>query len=537
MRPEITKTEDETQKTGGRFIWIFFGLLTVFVYFFGLTIPFVGPDEPRYAEVAREMLERGDWITPTLGGVPWFEKPVLLYWLEIVSYKLFGVNEFAARLGPALCGIGTIASLYVLGRFQRSTIEDSRSSNDLAKWLAFIAASTLGIIVFSRGASFDIIVTFPITAALVSFYLYDSQLQPPATARGSDTASSGRNVSASLIVFYVFIGIALLAKGLIGIILPLGIVGCYFLLSRRLPSRAFVTSLLWGTLVAAAIASVWYVPMYLRHGDRFIDEFFIQQHFQRFTSNKYEHPQPFYFFFCVLPLMTLPWLPFFLSSVWDFARERFHHMKEAKALPNEARRLLFSSPLLGHSSSPLLLFSAAWLIVPLVFFSFSGSKLPGYILPAAPAAIILSSMHIFDLARKSDEWRSLIFLIAALTFGAVVLLLIFAVPRYAEPNSVKSLIETAKQKGHLSDPVLTFQTISHSAEFYAAGRLLRDADGKQRQIETVAELIEQINAQGGQPVLVLAPLDSTSKLTGSEKITTALIADNGKLAIAAVSLK
>ena len=96
----------------------------------------LGPDEPRYAQVAREMLLRHDWITPTLGGHTWFEKPALLYWLEIVSYKIFGISEFAARFGPTLCGLGTILSLWILGR--------SLTAKDLAKWLVLIAASTIG---------------------------------------------------------------------------------------------------------------------------------------------------------------------------------------------------------------------------------------------------------------------------------------------------------------------------------------------------------------------------------------------------------
>src|SRR5437879_1872073 len=99
--PEITKTENPGLLAIPKYVWILLAILTVFVYFFGLTLPFLGPDEARYAQVGREMLERGDWVTPTLGGFNWLEKPALLYWLEIVSYKIFGVNEFAARFGPA----------------------------------------------------------------------------------------------------------------------------------------------------------------------------------------------------------------------------------------------------------------------------------------------------------------------------------------------------------------------------------------------------------------------------------------------------
>src|SRR5215204_5300619 len=212
---EITKTEDQKPKT--EYFWIIFAALTVVVYFAGLTIPLLGPDEPRYAEVAREMFERHDWITPTLGGFNWFEKPALLYWLQISAYNLFGVTEFAARLGSSLFGLGTIVCLWVLGREAERTNNEQPMTNNFAYWLALIAASTAGIIGFAHGASFDIILTFPITAAMVSYFIFDSN----------------RRIL-PLVLFYFFIGIALLAKGLVGVVFPFAIVGTYQLLLRRL---------------------------------------------------------------------------------------------------------------------------------------------------------------------------------------------------------------------------------------------------------------------------------------------------------------
>ncbi|MBK8466734.1 MAG: glycosyltransferase family 39 protein [Chloracidobacterium sp.] len=529
MTPEISKTEDQTPKITGRFVWILFGFLIVFVYFFALNIPLLGPDEPRYAQVAREMLDRGDWITPTLGGFNWFEKPPLLYWLQIVSFKTFGVSEFAARLGPALFGLGTIASLWLLGKFvserppvENGLIDASGNKPSFAHSTALIAASTLGILVFSRGASFDIIITFPITAALVSFFIFyhrtDIGIKPPVT--GSDLIP--------LFLFYFFIGIALLAKGLIGTLFPFAIVGVFYLLSRRWPSRTFVFSLLWGSVVAIAIASAWYLPMYQRHGYQFIDEFFVQHHFQRFTSNKYQHPQPFYFYLWVLPLMTLPWLPFFFASLWNVVKRSL--------LPLAKETSETKSPHL-LSSSPLLFISLAWVLVPLIFFSLSGSKLPGYILPAVPGAVIITSIYVFDLVRNNRKWRKAILIIAASTFGATILLLIFAVPRFAESDSVKALIQAANNSGYGSDRVLMLHTISHNAEFYASNRLLRDADGKQRRLSGVNEVTNEIAAENGKSVLVLVPLEYLSQLTKNEKIETVVIKDNGELAIAAVSAK
>jgi 4-amino-4-deoxy-L-arabinose transferase and related glycosyltransferases of PMT family len=122
------------------------------------TFPLLGPDEPRYAQVAREMFLRGDYVTPTLGGHTWFEKPALLYWMEIAAFKIFGVSEWSARLGPAICGLLTIAAIWMLAR----KVELATTNQDwpgYASWTALIAASCLGLIGFSRGASFDIVIT------------------------------------------------------------------------------------------------------------------------------------------------------------------------------------------------------------------------------------------------------------------------------------------------------------------------------------------------------------------------------------------
>ena len=291
----MTKMEKINQWLNSRYFWIGFAALTIFVYFFGLTIPLLGPDEPRYSQVAREMFERADWVTPTLGGHHWFEKPVLLYWMEIIFFNLFGVNEFAARFGPALFGLGIIVCLWIVGRY---TFQEK---NDVApKYFALTAASTLGFLVFARGASFDITLTFPIAATMTGFFVFDR----------SSNGSKARTIG--LITFYVFMGVSVLAKGLVGIVFPFAIVGFYYLLSSASAGKTIHHKLVLGNSISLIVLSTWYVPMYLRHGWEFIDEFFVQHHFQRYTSNKYKHPQPFHFFFWVLPLMTIPWIPFFL---------------------------------------------------------------------------------------------------------------------------------------------------------------------------------------------------------------------------------
>jgi 4-amino-4-deoxy-L-arabinose transferase-like glycosyltransferase len=539
---ENTKKQSQIANRKSQIIWIFFAALIVAVYFFGLTIPLLGPDEPRYSQVAREMFERGDWVTPTLGGYDWFEKPALLYWLQIAFYNLFGVSEFAARCGSALFGLGTIASLWILGKFTAETqgqgeneatkTEDRRPKTEFANWLALIAASSIGLIVFSRGASFDIILTFPITASLVGFFIFDLTERKQAEVQNV-SASPRRRVAASLFAFYFFIGVALLAKGLVGIVFPFAIVAFYYVLSRRFPPKTFIVSLFWGTILSLLVAAAWYVPMYRANGWKFVDEFFIQHHFQRYTSNKYLHPQPFWFFFAVLPLMTVPWLPFFLASIWK-AVKGFFQRRDAETqrkIENNSFRFL-PFPL-----SPLLLFSFSWLLVPLVFFSASGSKLPGYILPALPAAAILTAVYVYEFAQKSETRRKVLQILAFLTFAVVAVLLQFFVEDFAHRDSTKNLVRTGNENGFADAKILTLHTISHNLEFYGAGRLARLPDGKQRYFYGVAEVAEYIRVNERKPVLVLVPLERLKELTESELVAARVLGDNAEKALVAVNLK
>ncbi len=483
------------------------------IYFLGLSVPLVGPDEPRYAQVAREMFERGDWVTPTLGGYHWFEKPALLYWLQIASYNLFGVSEFAARFGSALFGLGTVLSLWILGRHvERNTTNNE--SKEFANWLGLIAASTVGIMAFAHGASFDIILTMPITASLVSFYIYDS-------------STGQKRISLPLVLFYFFIGLAVLAKGLVGIVLPFAIVGLYHVLLLRLPSRTFVLSLFWGICLAAGVAATWYLPMYLRHGYEFIDQFFVQHHFQRYTSNKYFHPQPFYFFFWVLPLMTIPWTPFFVAALWNFGRQILTGTSVDRSTKHKA----------GPAPSSLLIFALAWLVVPVAFFSFSGSKLPGYILPAVPAAIIFSANYIYRFVHEGIWRRRAVLTVAAGTFAVVVIAIIAVVPRLVESDSVKTLFEVANDRGMGQAPVLMLHGLSYNTEFYAPGRIVRDLEGKQKKFLGPPEVLREIQQRGGGPALVLVPLEYLYQLTGSEFLEVEVLKDNGEVALVLVRAK
>ncbi|MGH9903824.1 MAG: phospholipid carrier-dependent glycosyltransferase, partial [Pyrinomonadaceae bacterium] len=324
--------------------WLLLLLAACAVYFYGLgRLPLVGPDEPRYAQVAREMFLRGDWVTPTLSGHTWFEKPALLYWMMMAAYGAFGVSEWAARLGSAFSGVLTVLLVGWLGRRVERVGGAGRRGLCLAA--TAVAATSAGMLVFSRAASFDVIVTMTVTLSLACFFVAELE------------RAEGRR-RLLLAGFYAGMGASLLAKGLIGVVIPAGIVALYFLLRRRWPGLLRI-GLHWGPLLVLAVAAVWYAPVIARHGREFVDEFFVQHHFARYVSNKYKHPQPFYFYVPIMALLALPWTAFLVAGVGGAWRSNWRADEEA---------------------NKLRVFALAWVVMPVVFFSLSGSKLPGYIL-------------------------------------------------------------------------------------------------------------------------------------------------------------
>jgi 4-amino-4-deoxy-L-arabinose transferase-like glycosyltransferase len=538
---------------------LFFAIVAFYLYGLG-KLPLVGPDEPRYAQVAREMFLRGDLITPTLGGHTWFEKPVLLYWMMMASFKVFGVSEWSARLGPALAGLLTIAAVWWISR--RLELKTERHGRDArATWhpgFAFfcmlVIASSGGLIVFSRAASFDIVVTMTLTWAF-SFFL------------ASEIES--RHRKRLLAGFYCFVGLSLLAKGLIGIVLPFGVITLFYLLRRRLPDRTTTLSLVWGFPLLVAVAAVWYGPVIARHGWGFIDEFFVQHHFARYFSNKYQHPQPIYFYLLVILMIALPWTVFLIESL---IRARGWQARGAD-VKNKAR-----------------MFALAWFLVPIVFFSFSGSKLPAYILPSLPGAALLVGERLSAFVFKKEEsWLiarltavaflllgvagiifaqqtgkaspmcSLMVVAAPILAGTFILLqkrqglvtpiLIALVPavgsmfalncvvdHFASRESVRELIRSADARGYGAAHLIMFSRIERTAEFYGAGRVIYGTDGDPLKVEHPEEVLAQVKSANG-PLLLVVPLGSMGRLESVQGLQINRIADNGRNGIVAASLR
>jgi 4-amino-4-deoxy-L-arabinose transferase-like glycosyltransferase len=305
-------------------------------------LPFIGPDEPRYAQVAREMLESSDYFVPRLGGFAWFEKPVLLYWLIAISYFIFGVSEFAARIPSVLSALGSIACVYVT----LHRIADQR----IAILSAAVLSSTAFFIGFSHAATFDMLLTFCVTGALCSYLLYE-RLQK----------------SKFLILLYLFSGLGILAKGFVALIL-IGLPLVSYLIFSRQWKIFLSLKPIHGILILAAVACLWFVPVSIIYGSRFWNEFVYQHHFLRYTSSYYHRSQGIFFYVPVLLAGTYP---------WSFA--------------------VFSARPAGDRN--LIKFLLFWLICPIAFFSLSQSKLPGYILPAVPGLAILTGLSIANLTK------------------------------------------------------------------------------------------------------------------------------------------
>lgn len=534
-------------------VWLLFFLAATACYFYGLgRPPLLGPDEPRYAQVAREMFMRGDLITPTLGGHTWFEKPSLLYWMMMASYGAFGVTEFAARLGPACAGLLTVLIIFWMGRRVERACEEREKPRGLGGWSSLALASSVGLIIFSRGASFDIIVTMTLTLALACFYI-------------SEIERDARRRLWLLAGFYVAVGLSLLAKGLVGIVIPFGVVGSYFLMRRTWPDRRALTSMLWGIPLALAVAAIWYAPVIRLHGWLFIDEFFIQHHFARFVSNKYHHPQPFWFYLPVMAALAFPWTPFLIGSL---SKSHRWHWRKPDAL------------------SKFHVFALAWLVVPVAFFSLSSSKLPGYVLPALPGAALLAGEYLLqflNMERSRIATRvtgglllclviagalydsrthfvsnaCLILIAAPLALAGIFLLLrtqqrracaitlvcamlastAFAVAclsdRVGERESVKHLVQLAAARGYADAPVYGLHTIDYTAEFYASGRFAHEADGKPVRFEGPQQVLAAAQ-QRGVPLLVIVPVEYAQQLTAYPPLQTETIGDNGAVSLIAV---
>lgn len=339
--------------------WLLLVGFCLFLFFYGLgQFGLLGADEPRYAQVAREMLERHDWITPTLGGHAWLEKPVLYYWQAMLAYRVFGVSDWAARLPSAVD-----ASLLVLGVYL--FLRRLRPGFHLDG--ALMTASAAGVVGFAHAAAPDMPLAAMFTLAMLAWYAWWE------TSR-----------KAFLAGFYVFLALATLAKGPVAPVLA-GVIVLLFAMAAR--QSRLILGTLWipGMLLFALVALPWYIAVQVRNPE-FFRVFVLEHNLARFGTDLYHHRQPFWFYLPVAAIGLIPWIVFVLAAAGEIVSAWWSE-----------RKTLFDS------GDALNFFLLLWLIVPVLFFSFSQSKLPGYILPTLPAGTLLLSEYLRRYLENEEQ--------------------------------------------------------------------------------------------------------------------------------------
>jgi 4-amino-4-deoxy-L-arabinose transferase-like glycosyltransferase len=330
--------------------WVLLVGFCGFLFFFGLSsFGLIGADEPRYAQVAREMLARRDWITPTLSGQPWLEKPPLYYWQAMIVYRIFGVSDWAARLPSAIdASLLVIAIYFFLRRFGPGSELDG----------ALMIASAAGVVGFARAASTDMPLAATFTIAMLGWYAWYET-----------------NWKGYLGGFYAFLALGTLAKGPLAGFLAAAVI-TLFAISKA--DYRIVMRTLWipGLLLFCALSLPWYIGVQAKNPD-FFRIFILQHNLARFGTNLYHHKEPFWYYVPVTLLGLVPWVMIVLAAI----------AASVRAWRAEGRKNLTVTD--WHA-----VFLLIWLMVPVVFFSISQSKLPGYVLPALPAGTLLAVDYV-----------------------------------------------------------------------------------------------------------------------------------------------
>jgi 4-amino-4-deoxy-L-arabinose transferase-like glycosyltransferase len=357
------------------FFTVFFLLYGVTPYLGGDGMGLVGADEPRYAQIAHEMLARFDQahslkarlsacVTPYLYGRPWLEKPALYYWRAMFLFQDFGVHDWSARLPSVSFAFIMAALIYLhMRRFRRGGHLDA----------ALITVACAGIIGFARGASTDMQMAAPLCIGLLGWYAWyetDSKFW--------------------LFDIYFFTGVATLAKGPVAPFLALVILVAFAALRKEwsILRRSF-----WwpGVLLYFAIVLPWFIAVQ-HQNPTFFHEFFLDQNLSRFATNRYQHAQRFWYYLPVIILATMPWTVIAVRAFIDGAKTSIAEWRQrhSKNCPHK--------PFIPGDGFPEFL--VLWATIPVVFFTFSQSKLPGYILPAVPPITILTGDYLFRCRQR-----------------------------------------------------------------------------------------------------------------------------------------
>lgn len=323
--------------------YLLLGLAVLLSFFSGLLgAPLFDLDEGAFSEATREMFQRGDFISTYLNGVPRYDKPILIYWLQALTTTLFGFNEFGFRLPSALAGTGWVLAVYWFMRRMR----DQRT----ALMAALMVALSVSVSVIAKAATADALLNMLLAMSMMCLFLYLQERDKK-----------------WLMAVYVLAGLGFLTKGPVAVFIPVMVSGIYCLVQKDL--RFWFLSLLnpWGIAIFLLIAAPWYILQYQAEGQAFIDGFFLKHNVDRFQGPMEQHGGSIFYY---IPVVLVGVLPFTTSALRVFRR------------PTE---------LFGND---LTLYAAIWFLFVLVFFSLSGTKLPHYVNYGLTGLFILSSIFL-----------------------------------------------------------------------------------------------------------------------------------------------
>ena len=392
QQPPAETTASPAQRIG----WAVLILVTLYICYFSHlgVIGFVGPDEPRYAWIARDMAESGDWVTPRLYGKPWFEKPPLLYWGGAIFFKLGGdrTPEVAARLPSAISALfATLALAWLAWRTY---------GEECARWLLLLLPTSVGMIGFSHAAATDMpfagMLTIAMVCAAVALGLVDNE----------DTSILPHTPWRALLLFGFFLGLAALAKGPAAIILSGGALFFWAIFTKRW--RAAFRLLHPAAIAAFCMTALpWYILCARRNPD-FFRVFIIEHNFKRYLTPEFQHVQPFWFYLPVVLIGLVPWVAMLGPVLRDIPLRRAQSEREGA----------------------ILAFAFSWVVFPLVFFTLSKSKLPGYVLPIfLPLSFLMARALRSQTFRASSQWALFSSGVILTTLGAYLAFAIRTIDR------------------------------------------------------------------------------------------------------------
>ena len=342
-----------------RAIWLL--LVTLLIWFSNLEYrKLVKPDEGRYAEIPREMVASGDWTTPRLNGIKYFEKPPLQYWATAIAYTLFGEHEWTARLWSALTGLLGIVAIFYAGL--------RLFGKQAGFYAALVLGSSLLYVLIGHINTLDMGVTFFMTLALIGFLLAQRDAAMP------------RENRLWMHITWASLALSLLSKGLIGLVLPGAVLVIYSILQRDFAIWKRL-HLITGLLLMLAISAPWFIAVSVQNPE-FPHFFFVHEHFARFLTKVHGRFHPWWYFVPIYLLGVLPWLvPMAdaLGRAW----------KRDAASKFQPRRFLL-----------------VWIVFIYLFFSVSDSKLPSYILPIFPALALLIGERLTHVSARAFLWQS-----------------------------------------------------------------------------------------------------------------------------------